>query len=129
MVVKTESTTDEVLQSGQKIQLHGRAELKIRRPDRLVADVVSDRKNYAFRQRDVDWQIWIQRGDEPLPRKLVITTTQETSQPQHVVLLTWELNPLLEDGLFAFHPPREAQAIELRTLDARAIPRLTRRAP
>lgn len=42
MVVKTETTTDEVLQSGQKIQLHGRAELKIRRPDRLVADVVSD---------------------------------------------------------------------------------------
>ena len=36
---------------------------------------------------------------------------------------------LLEDGQFAFQPPKDAQAIELRTLDARAIPRLTTRDP
>ncbi len=32
-------------------------------------------EHYAFRQEGLDWQIWIQRGDYPLPRKLVITTT------------------------------------------------------
>ena len=29
----------------------------------------------AFRGAEVDWQIWIENGDKPLPRKYVITTT------------------------------------------------------
>lgn len=28
----------------------------------------------AFRGPDIDWQIWIEDGDRPLPRKYVITT-------------------------------------------------------
>ena len=27
--------------------------------------------HYAFREADVDWEVWIQKGDQPLPRKLV----------------------------------------------------------
>ena len=38
-------------------------------------------EQYAFRQDGVDWQIWIQNGDYPLPRKLVITTTTDEARP------------------------------------------------
>ena len=40
--------------------------------------------HYAFHQADVDWQVWIQQRPQPLPRKLVITSTTEPTQPQHV---------------------------------------------
>jgi hypothetical protein len=194
MVVRAESTTDEVLDSGQKLQLSSSTELKVRHPDRLLADLTSDRKtrrfvydgrtftiyaprehyyasipapatlqqlvellvrryklelpladlfywgtdrssaaevlsamavgpstvagtpcdHYAFHQRDVDWQIWIQRGPQPLPRKMVITTTSEPSQPQHVVVMSWQLGPALDDHLFEFKPVKDAHRIELR---------------
>ena len=35
--------------------------------------------HYAFRQGNVDWQIWITTGDKPLPRKLVITNRSRRS--------------------------------------------------
>src|SRR5690349_7149136 len=31
-------------------------------------------QQYAFRQEGVDWQLWIQRGEQPLPCRIVITT-------------------------------------------------------
>src|SRR3954452_3582930 len=45
MAVIAETTTDDVLPSGQKVQYAGRADLRVRRPDRFRADVNSDRKN------------------------------------------------------------------------------------
>src|SRR5437764_9526218 len=44
MHVVAEMTTDEVLPTDQKIQHTGVADLKVRRPDRLVANIDSDRK-------------------------------------------------------------------------------------
>ena len=56
----------------------------------------ADTDHYAFRQGDVDWQIWIERGERPLPRKLVITTREEVGQPQYSAELTWNLNPQVQ---------------------------------
>ena len=39
-------------------------------------------QHYAFRQGDLDYQIWIQKGEFPLPRKIVITTTSDPARPQ-----------------------------------------------
>jgi hypothetical protein len=39
-------------------------------------------EHYAFRQEGADWQLWIQQGDYPLPRKLVITTTTDPARPR-----------------------------------------------
>jgi hypothetical protein len=71
--------------------------------------------HYAFRQKDVDWELWIEQGAHPLPRKLVITTTSEKSRPQHGMVLTWDLSPQLADDLFTFTPPAEAHRIEFET--------------
>src|SRR5262249_33073430 len=64
--------------------------------------------HYAFHQKDVDWELWVEQGQQPLPRKVVITTTSEKTRPQHSMVLTWDLSPQLADDLFAFTPPAQA---------------------
>ncbi|NTX36724.1 MULTISPECIES: DUF2092 domain-containing protein [unclassified Myxococcus] len=190
--ITAETTTDEVLDSGQKIQLSSEAELRARRPDKLRVDIKSDRKQrqffydgktftvngpkggyyasfdapptlaqtiataehrygveiplvdlfywgtdksgikdiqsaidvgpatidgveteqYAFKQQGVDWQVWIEKGDKPLPRKLVITNTQDPTQPQHVAVLDWNLKPNVGNAVFAFNPPKGSHRIQ-----------------
>jgi hypothetical protein len=198
--LRSETTTDEVLDNGQKVQFGGTVDFRVRRPNGLRVEVLSDRKqrqffyngktltlygptngyyasiaapptigellqvldqkyglqfpltdlflwgtdkdglddiksaiyigpsriggvgcdHYVFRQADVDWQIWIERGKTPLPRKLVITTTSEPAQPQYVAVLKWDLAPKLDDKMFTFVPPKGAQRIELATTAALA---------
>jgi hypothetical protein len=190
--VAGELTTDDVLRTGQKVQVGGTVSLKVRRPDRLRADVASDRKterlvydgnlftvyqpkvgyyaqfaappnlrelvdvlegrygvdlpladlfrlgtdeaqlrairgatlvgystvrgapcaHYAFHQADVDWQVWIEEGAQPVPRKLVITTTSEKSHPQFTSVMTWTLGAKLDPQVFAFTPPTSARRID-----------------
>jgi hypothetical protein len=190
--VESDLTTDDVLASGQKVELGGTVAMRVRRPNRMSVDVRSDRKNerifydgttftifqptlgyyasfpapptlgelvdvleqkygvdlpladlfrlgtdegqiaavrgatfvgystvkgsvcshFAFHQADVDWELWIQEGAQPLPRKLVITTTTERSQPQHTSVMTWNVSPHLEDQAFVFMAPANAQRIE-----------------
>jgi hypothetical protein len=68
--------------------------------------------HYAFRQKDVDWELWIEQGTHPLPRKLVITTTSEKTRPQYAAVLDWDLAPQLTDQVFTFAPPPDAHKIE-----------------
>jgi hypothetical protein len=35
----------------------------------------------AFRQKLLDWQLWVEDGDKPLPRKLVITYKRQYAEP------------------------------------------------
>lgn len=71
--------------------------------------------HYAFRQKDVDWELWIEQGQRPLPRKLVITTTAEKARPQSSEVLEWDLSPQLGDDLFKFAPPPAAHKIDFET--------------
>jgi hypothetical protein len=66
-------------------------------------------QQYAFRQDDIDYQVWIQLGDYPLPRKVVITTKTDEARPQHTGLFTWNLAPSFNDGAFVLDPPPGAQ--------------------
>jgi hypothetical protein len=70
-------------------------------------------EQYALRQDDVDWQIWLQRGAYPLPRKLVITTRTDDAKPQHTAVFTWNLAPSFNDATFEFDPPPGAQRVTL----------------
>jgi hypothetical protein len=70
-------------------------------------------EHYAFHQEGVDWQLWIQLGEFPLPRKLVITTLTDDARPQHSDTLTWNLAPSFNDGAFAFDPPPDAKRVAL----------------
>jgi hypothetical protein len=79
----------------------------------------SECDHYAFRQKDVDWQIWIEKSQTPLPRKLVITTTSERSQPQYVAVLQWNLKPKFDQAVFTFVPSKEAMKIAVQTVEPR----------
>jgi FixJ family two-component response regulator len=66
---------------------------------------------YAFRQEGLDWQLWIQRGDRPLPRRFVLTATDDPARPQHAIELDWLLEDKPSDAVFAFTPPADAHEI------------------
>lgn len=61
-------------------------------------------EHYAFRQKEVDWQICIQEGETPLPLKLVITSKQEEEQPQHVSVLKWDTTTAPDEKAFTYSP-------------------------
>jgi len=61
----------------------------------------------------LEWQIWIDAGREPLPRKMVINYKDEPGEPQYTArFLSWNLSADLPDELFQFSPPENAQKIE-----------------
>lgn len=67
----------------------------------------------AYRDNEVDWQIWIEDGDKPLPKKFVITTKWLTGAPQYTITVkSWDLSPKLKDDMFTFVPPDDAQKID-----------------
>ncbi|WP_156390566.1 DUF2092 domain-containing protein [Caulobacter sp. Root487D2Y] len=100
-------------------------ELKSRRPDELtgaflVGPATIDgvlTNQYAFRQGDVDWSVWIEQGARPLPRKLMIVDRSQPEQPAYVARLTWTLNPTFPADAFTFHAGPKAKSIRMSTLD------------
>ena len=70
-----------------------------------------DADQFAFRQPGVDWQIWIARGDKPLPLRVVVTSTSDPVRPQFEADLTWNTAPQFADATFTFQPPSDAKAI------------------
>jgi hypothetical protein len=77
-------------------------------------------EQYAFHQDGADWQIWIQLGEFPLPRKLVIRTLTDEARPQYSEVLTWNLAPSFSDDAFTFDPPPGAQRIAIAEAQASA---------
>jgi len=101
------------------------ADLLYSRPyDILTEQVVSGRfvgretiqgtpaNHLAFQGEDVDFQLWIQDGNQPVPLRFVITTKTVKERPQFTVQLSnWNLQPKLSDADFAFPAPSGAKAI------------------
>lgn len=75
----------------------------------------------AFSQPTIEWQIWIDAGERPLPRKLVISYVQEPGEPQYAaVIRRWTLDATPPAGLFTFEAPEGAQKVEPTGLQAPA---------
>lgn len=66
----------------------------------------------AFRTDAVDWQIWISKGDKPLPLKYVITTKWVTGAPQYSLRLTNWKSDGIDPAQFTFTPPADAKKVE-----------------
>jgi hypothetical protein len=67
----------------------------------------------AFRGNEVDWQIWIEDGDKPLPKKFIVTSKWMTGAPQFTVMIkSWNFSPKVTEDLFTFSPPKDAQKID-----------------
>jgi hypothetical protein len=78
-----------------------------------------DCEHFAFRGQRVDWQVWIERGARPVPRKVVVTTRTDPAAPQFTAVLSWDISPLLGEATFVFTPPEGAMRIPFRPLQER----------
>lgn len=66
----------------------------------------------AFRTDTVDWQIWISKGEKPLPLKYVITTKWVTGAPQYSLRLSnWKTSGV-DAAQFTFTPPADARKVD-----------------
>jgi hypothetical protein len=73
----------------------------------------ADCDHLAFMQKDADWQIWIDRGKDPLPRKIVITYVAMPMAPQYsAVLSQWNFDPKFPAGLFEPQIPKNAVRVK-----------------
>jgi hypothetical protein len=71
-------------------------------------------EHLAFRKRDTDWQIWIQTGAQPIPRKYVITSKTLAGAPQYTLRIKdWKTDAIAETEAFAFRPPDGATKVGL----------------
>ncbi len=67
----------------------------------------------VFVQETGEWQIWIDAGEEPLPRTFVITYVREPGEPQYSAgLRKWNVAPIFPEGLFTFEAPPGAERAE-----------------
>jgi hypothetical protein len=68
----------------------------------------------SFEQATIDWQLWIDAGPDPLPRRLVIAYKSEDDVPQYsVTIRKWNVKADLPEALFRFVPPAGAKRIEI----------------
>jgi len=71
-------------------------------------------EHLAFTQTNIDWQVWIEDGPKPVPRKIVITYKDEAGSPEYMALLSkWDFVTKLPDFVFNFEPPPGAQKIDM----------------
>jgi hypothetical protein len=92
--------------------------------DTLIGDVIEAKyighaviggvecDHLAFRNQETDWQLWIERGDNPIPRKYVITTKSVGAAPQYTLTIRdWRTDVETTAADFAFTPPEGAQQL------------------
>ena len=75
----------------------------------------------AFDKDDIQWQIWIDAGEKPLIRKLLINQKKLPASPQWTAYFPdWNFSPQLADNLFAFTPPQGATKTKFVSLEEMA---------
>jgi hypothetical protein len=76
----------------------------------------------AARTRDVDFQVWVADGDQPLPLRVVITYKKAPGQPQFWAQFSdWNLAPAVNEATFTAQIPAGAQKVAF----AAQLPRAT----
>ena len=115
----------EAMRAGHGVALPG-ADLLLSRPyDALVADVIEAKhigrgvvdgvevEHLAFRNFDTDWQLWVDVGDKPVPRKLVITSKTINGAPQYTFRVRhWKAGSAPASAAFNFVPPAGAEKVD-----------------
>lgn len=67
-----------------------------------------DCHHIAVRGPDVDLQLWIEEGDRPVPRKIMITSKWEGGAPRFFANMAWDANPQVDPEIFKFKVPAGA---------------------
>jgi hypothetical protein len=71
----------------------------------------------AFRNLDTDWQLWVERGLKPIPRKYVITSKATAAAPQYTLRIkSWTTDAPAGADAFAFKTPAGAKLVDVKEL-------------
>jgi hypothetical protein len=74
-------------------------------------------EHLAFRGVDTDWQIWVESGARPIPRKYVITSKTLAGAPQYSLKIKeWKTDVPAEADTYVFKPPADAKKVDLDAL-------------
>jgi hypothetical protein len=106
------------------------ADLLFSRPyDELIEDVIDAKyigrgvidgiecEHLAFRNSDTDWQLWVEIGARPIPRKYVITSKAVAAAPQYTLRIKeWRTDVPVAADAFVFKPPEGAKKVTAREL-------------
>jgi hypothetical protein len=97
--------------------------------DNLIEDVIEAKhigqgvidgvecEHLAFRNQETDWQLWVEVGPRPIPRKYVITSKAVTGAPQYTLRIKeWKSDALIAEDTFAFKQPANAKKVEFKEL-------------
>jgi hypothetical protein len=117
------------LRAEASLELPG-ADLLLSKPyDELMAGVLEAKhvgrgvvegvecEHLAFRNLDTDWQIWVEIGDRPVPRKYVITSKAVGAAPQYTLRLRdWKTGVNPAPDAFAFKPPEGSSGVAITLL-------------
>ena len=76
-----------------------------------------DTDHYAFAGPGLSWEVWIQRGDTPLPRKMRIITVDDPAKPTFTANLTWVVPASFAPDTFTFKPATDAKPIAMARVD------------
>ncbi len=77
----------------------------------------------AFKQKDIDWQVWIENSQTPVPRKFLITDKTAQGLQFTAMFPKWDTSPQLADSLFTFLAPDKAEKIDILPAAAPASPK------
>lgn len=81
----------------------------------------ADTEHVALRNPDADLQLWIERGERPLVRRLVITYRDVEGQPSFWADLDdWSFAPEIAADTFRFAPPEGAERVRFEVRPAPA---------
>jgi hypothetical protein len=74
-------------------------------------------EHLAFRTRDTDWQLWVDAGQRPMPRKYVITSKNVSHAPQYTLRIKEMLTNVNPDAsAFVFQAPAGVRQVALDAL-------------
>jgi hypothetical protein len=85
----------------------------------LGRELVADYNCYhlAFSQPGVSWQIWIEEGNRPIPRRVVISYDNAPGRPQYALVVSnWETPLSMPDSDFKVQLPQGAVSTSMTTL-------------
>lgn len=74
-------------------------------------------EHLAFRNTDTDWQIWIEAGERPVPRKYVITSKTVAAAPQYTLRIRdWKSGVSINPEAFKYTPPADYSGVAVTAL-------------
>ncbi|MBX9820377.1 MAG: DUF2092 domain-containing protein [Afipia birgiae] len=76
-------------------------------------------EHLAFRNQDTDWQLWVEVGSKPIPRKYVITSKAVAAAPQYTLRIKeFRTDVDLAADVFAIKAPASTKKVAITDLSA-----------